>query len=87
MSHYLYLYPQSHAEVDIRNNRQQTPLLLAVSQGHVAVIELLVKEKANINVQDEDGDTCLHLALMRQSVATEKDSSRLLDSVSKISSR
>ena len=25
---------------------------------------------ANVNVEDEDGDTCLHLALLRQTVAS-----------------
>ena len=74
------IFVQNRAEVDIRNNRRQTPLLLAVSQGHTPLIELLVHEKANINVHDEDGDTCLHLALMRQTVA-EKDASPMLDSV------
>ncbi|XP_041378188.1 E3 ubiquitin-protein ligase MIB2-like [Gigantopelta aegis] len=69
------------AEVDLRNNRQQTPLLLAVSQGHTALIELMVSQGANVNVADEDGDTCLHLALMRQSVATEKDTSPMLDAI------
>lgn len=72
---------RNRAEVDIRNNREQTPLLLAVSQGHSSLIELLVHNNANINVHDEDGDTCLHLALMRQTVATEKDSSPMLDSI------
>ncbi|XP_071109275.1 E3 ubiquitin-protein ligase MIB2-like isoform X1 [Haliotis cracherodii] len=68
-----------HADIEIRNNRQQTPLLLAVSQGHTALIELLVSQGGNVNVADEDGDTCLHLALMRQTVATEKESSPTLD--------
>ncbi|KAL8597671.1 hypothetical protein ACOMHN_012638 [Nucella lapillus] len=72
---------RNRAEVDIRNNREQTPLLLAVSQGHSSLIELLVCSSADINVHDEDGDTCLHLALMRQTVATEKDSSPMLDSI------
>ncbi|XP_070207241.1 E3 ubiquitin-protein ligase MIB2-like isoform X2 [Littorina saxatilis] len=72
---------RNRAEVDIRNNRQQTPLLLSVSQGHSALIELLVKASANINVHDEDGDTCLHLALMRQTVATEKDTSPMLEEI------
>ena len=76
-----FFCPQNRAEVDIRNNRQQTPLLLAVSQGHSTLIELLVWSKADINVHDEDGDTCLHLALMRQTVATEKDTSPMLESV------
>ncbi|XP_012946086.1 E3 ubiquitin-protein ligase MIB2 [Aplysia californica] len=68
------------AEIEIRNNRQQTPLLLAVSQGHTSIIELLVSQGADVNVKDEDGDTCLHLALMRQTVATE-DSSPMLDAI------
>lgn len=75
-------FKQHGANIEIRNNRQQTPLLLAVSQGHTSIIELLITKEANVNVTDEDGDTCLHLALMRQTVATEKDSSPMLDSVS-----
>lgn len=31
------------AEIDIRNDRRQTPFLLAVSQGHAAAIEKLVE--------------------------------------------
>ncbi|KAL1497179.1 hypothetical protein ABEB36_008179 [Hypothenemus hampei] len=55
------------AEIDLRNNRNQTALLLAVSQGHCNVIELLVKLKANINAADEDGDTALHIILLKRS--------------------
>ncbi|XP_050414491.1 E3 ubiquitin-protein ligase MIB2 isoform X2 [Patella vulgata] len=73
------LYRVGQADIEIRNNRQQTPLLLAVSQGHTALIMLLVSCGGNVNVEDEDGDTCLHLALMRQTVATEKERSPLLD--------
>ncbi|XP_023209720.1 E3 ubiquitin-protein ligase MIB2-like [Centruroides sculpturatus] len=60
------LLTQGQSEVDIRNNRKQTPLLLAVSQGHCSLIELLVRFGANINAEDEDGDTGMHLALMKQ---------------------
>ncbi|KAL4220948.1 E3 ubiquitin-protein ligase mib2 [Mactra antiquata] len=69
------------ANIEIRNNRQQTPLLLAVSQGHTGLIELLVSKGADVNVEDEDGDTCLHLGLMRQSVSTERDDSPMLESI------
>lgn len=73
------------AEIDLRNNRNQSALLLAVSQGdfvyfslnftlkldiilgHCSVIELLIKLKANINAKDEDGDTALHLVLIKRS--------------------
>ncbi|KAL3861794.1 hypothetical protein ACJMK2_007813 [Sinanodonta woodiana] len=69
------------ADIEIRNNRQQTPLLLAVSQGHVGILELLVARGADVNVEDEDGDTCLHLSLMRHSIATEKEDSPMLESI------
>lgn len=35
--------------------------------GHCSVIELLIKLKANINAKDEDGDTALHLVLIKRS--------------------
>ncbi|XP_044752526.1 E3 ubiquitin-protein ligase MIB2 isoform X2 [Coccinella septempunctata] len=54
------------AEIDLRNNRNQSALLLAVSQGHCGVVELLIKLKANINAKDEDGDTALHLVLIKK---------------------
>ncbi|XP_071946064.1 E3 ubiquitin-protein ligase MIB2-like isoform X3 [Antedon mediterranea] len=62
------LITKGHCEVDIRNNRQQTPLILAVSQGHTNIVELLVTKGADVNSEDEDGDTALHLALMRQAL-------------------
>ena len=33
---------QGRANLEVPNNRKQTPLILAVSQGHAALIELLV---------------------------------------------
>ncbi|XP_025829429.1 E3 ubiquitin-protein ligase MIB2 isoform X4 [Agrilus planipennis] len=54
------------ADIDLRNNRNQSALLLAVSQGHCGVIELLVKLKANINAKDEDGDSALHLVVIKR---------------------
>ncbi|XP_022698616.1 E3 ubiquitin-protein ligase MIB2-like isoform X1 [Varroa jacobsoni] len=51
---------------DIRNNRLQTSLLLAVAQGHEAIVERLVAWGASVNAQDEDGDTPLHVALIKR---------------------
>lgn len=59
------LLTQGLCEIDIRNNRKQTPLLLATSQGHCSLIELMVSMGANIDAEDEDGETGLHLALLR----------------------
>ncbi|VDH99791.1 E3 ubiquitin-protein ligase mind-bomb [Mytilus galloprovincialis] len=75
------LLTQGQADIEIRNNRQQTPLLLAVSQGHTSIIELLVTRGADINVKDEDGDTCLHVALMRQSVPQEREPTPMLEAI------
>ncbi|XP_022251627.1 E3 ubiquitin-protein ligase MIB2-like [Limulus polyphemus] len=62
------LLTQGQCEVDVRNNRKQTPLILAVSQGHCSLIELLVSMGADVNAEDEDGDTGFHLALIRKLV-------------------
>ena len=51
--------------VDPLNNRRQTPLLLAVSQGHAALVELLVAAGADVTAADEDGDTGIHVACLK----------------------
>ncbi|XP_038075224.1 E3 ubiquitin-protein ligase MIB2-like isoform X1 [Patiria miniata] len=75
------LIAKGQADIDIQNNRKQTPLLLTVGQGHTAALERLVSKGANINAEDEDGDTCLHLALMRQSVYAVADSTPILSKI------
>ncbi|XP_039281221.1 E3 ubiquitin-protein ligase MIB2 [Nilaparvata lugens] len=66
------LLVKGQAHIDIRNNKQQTPLLLAVSQGHCAVIELLVSAGCDLEAVDEEGDSALHIVLMkRNSISTE----------------
>ncbi|KAL1021098.1 hypothetical protein UPYG_G00008800 [Umbra pygmaea] len=56
-------------DVNIRNNRNQTPLQLAVTQGHGDLVQLLVTEGADVNMEDEDGDTAMHVALSRLQLA------------------
>ena len=43
----------------------QTALHIAVHQGHARIVERLVGFGINLNVQDSDGDTALHIALSR----------------------
>ncbi|XP_015108850.1 E3 ubiquitin-protein ligase MIB2 [Diachasma alloeum] len=57
--------PGGRATVDLRNNRRQTPLHLAVSQGHWSLVELLLNHNADIRAIDEDGDTVLHIAIAK----------------------
>uniref|UniRef100_A0A8C8LPW2 E3 ubiquitin-protein ligase MIB2 n=1 Tax=Oncorhynchus tshawytscha TaxID=74940 RepID=A0A8C8LPW2_ONCTS len=57
------LVKEGRCDINIRNNRNQTPLQLAVTQGHGDLVQLLVAEGADVNVEDEDGDTAMHVAL------------------------
>ncbi|TMW55094.1 hypothetical protein Poli38472_013856 [Pythium oligandrum] len=42
--------------------RRQTPLHVASSKGHFKIVELLLNNQAASNLQDEEGNTALHLA-------------------------
>ncbi|CAG01751.1 unnamed protein product [Tetraodon nigroviridis] len=63
------LFSQGRCDINIRNNRNQTPLQLAVTQGHTDLVQLLVAEGADVNMEDEDGDTAMHVALLRPQLA------------------
>ena len=54
----------------MRNNKRQTALALAVSEAYTKMIELLVEHGADVNADDDDGDTPLHLAVIHQAVGT-----------------
>uniref|UniRef100_U3FYT6 E3 ubiquitin-protein ligase MIB2 n=1 Tax=Micrurus fulvius TaxID=8637 RepID=U3FYT6_MICFL len=60
------LIKEGRCDVNLRNNRNQTPLHLAVTQGHVEMVQLLVREGADVNSEDEDGDTAMHIILERE---------------------
>ncbi|XP_012288301.1 E3 ubiquitin-protein ligase MIB2 [Orussus abietinus] len=84
----LLLQTGGRAMVDLRNNRRQTPLHLATSQGQWALVELLVSHNADIAATDENGDTALHLAITKSrnqpvTVATAESSrnSPLIDAI------
>ena len=48
----------------------QSALHLAVHQGHARIVERLVGFGINLNLQDNDGDTALHIALSRDTAKT-----------------
>uniref|UniRef100_A0A7M4F3F1 RING-type E3 ubiquitin transferase n=1 Tax=Crocodylus porosus TaxID=8502 RepID=A0A7M4F3F1_CROPO len=60
------LIKEGRCDVNLRNNRNQTPLHLAVTQGNVEMVQLLVSEGSDVNAEDEDGDTAMHIVLERQ---------------------
>ena len=59
-------HPLSH--VNLRNGRQQTPLLLAVDKRHVTIAKLLLENGAQVNAQDDVGDSPLHVVVMYHSL-------------------
>lgn len=60
------LVKEGGADINIRNDRRQTPFLLAVSQGHAAAIEKLVELGCDILAKDEDGDNAMHLTIIKK---------------------
>ena len=46
-------------QVDVKSTGK-TALQVASHQGYLDIVQLLLKAGANIQLQDEDGDTALH---------------------------
>lgn len=61
-------YIQEFCKINAVTNTGQTALHLAVHQGHARIVERLVGYGIELNLQDSDGDTALHVALSRQTV-------------------
>ncbi|XP_043276401.1 E3 ubiquitin-protein ligase MIB1 isoform X2 [Venturia canescens] len=57
------------ADLDLQNVNLQTALHLAVERQHTQIVRLLVREGANVNVADKDGDTPLHEALRHHTLS------------------
>ncbi|KAH6934284.1 hypothetical protein HPB50_022864 [Hyalomma asiaticum] len=57
---------QGRCTVDLKNGKQQTALLLAVCSGFCDLVELLIEAGADVNEPDEDGNTPMHMSLMRR---------------------
>ena len=49
-------------KINARNNRGETPFHSAVRGNNVAGVELLLKNNANANIQDDGGNTCLNIS-------------------------
>jgi E3 ubiquitin-protein ligase mind-bomb len=59
------LIEEGKANLEMTTAKFNTPLLIAVDSGQTAIIELLVKKGANLEAEDADGDTALHLVLLQ----------------------
>jgi L-ascorbate metabolism protein UlaG (beta-lactamase superfamily) len=50
------------AEVNVTNDRGQTPLHKAVQTGSMELVQMLIQNSARVNVSDQTGRTPLHMA-------------------------
>lgn len=59
---------QPSCDIDARNAEKLTSLHIAVHEGYIKIVERLVGFGANLNATDEDGNTPLHFALVRDTM-------------------
>eukprot|EP00106_Octopus_bimaculoides_P015994 XP_014783436.1 PREDICTED: E3 ubiquitin-protein ligase MIB2-like [Octopus bimaculoides] len=66
-------------KLDMKNHIEMTPLLEAVSRGHLGITHRLIALGANINAVDGEGNNCLHLAMERDAFNSEGAPLDILD--------
>lgn len=67
------LWRINEGNVDIRDARQRTPLMAAAKNGQCSVVEELLKElNADPELEDMDGNTALHHAILNGNRTTAK---------------
>lgn len=59
---------QPGCEVDALTSHNHSALHLAASKGHSVMAGMLLDHGANVNAVDDDGDTALHITLMKEHV-------------------
>lgn len=47
------------ADIDARNTRHKTPLMVAASYSHTESVKTLIRRGAKVNLKDENGNTAL----------------------------
>ncbi|XP_075745816.1 E3 ubiquitin-protein ligase MIB2 isoform X3 [Rhipicephalus microplus] len=59
------LLSKRQCDMNAHASKGETPLMLAAFFGHWDIVEILVEAGADVNRQDQDGDTVLHYAISR----------------------
>ncbi|XP_029657021.2 E3 ubiquitin-protein ligase MIB2-like [Octopus sinensis] len=70
---------QDSVNLEIVNKEYRTPLLEAVSDGHLGIMQRLIARGANVNVVEHGGNNCLHLALATNEFNSEVEHMTMLD--------
>ena len=58
------------ADIECLDKDNYTPLLIAASTGHTAVVKLLLKRGANLNAKNTQDKTAIFLAAEENSIDT-----------------
>ena len=58
------------ADIECLDKDNYTPLLIAASTGHTAVVELLLKQGANLKAKNTQDKTAIFLAAEENSINT-----------------
>ena len=72
---HLYMYIRTcissqGCDLNLRNNVQRTALHVSAMESHCRVMEHLVGYGADMNAQDKDGNTALHITLINKKNST-----------------
>ncbi|KAL8530372.1 hypothetical protein ACS0TY_007418 [Phlomoides rotata] len=59
-----FLVEEMGVDIDVKTDRGDTPLLLAIVGGHVGIAKYLIERGADITMTDSVGFTALHCALL-----------------------
>ncbi|KAK3738857.1 hypothetical protein QZH41_015066, partial [Actinostola sp. cb2023] len=64
----VFVKPHHHPDCQVNcvSKNYQTPLMLAVHEGYLTMVQTLEQKGADVNATDEDGDTPLHMSLVRE---------------------
>ena len=62
---------ENGTDIDKGRNDNQIPLMVAAQKGHVSVATFLIEHGANVDLQDENGNTALHHTLYGSDVSCE----------------
>jgi serine/threonine-protein phosphatase 6 regulatory ankyrin repeat subunit B len=54
---------EAKADLEAKNKKGDTPLMVAGEGGHLDVIQFLLEAKANLEAKNKEGDTVLHFAI------------------------
>ncbi|XP_067660836.1 ankyrin repeat domain-containing protein 50-like [Haliotis asinina] len=61
-----YVLSLKSVDINSRGWKKRTPVMVAAERGYKKVVELLVKNEANLSLRDEDGKNILDLAHKRE---------------------